>query len=202
MIRVGVTGLMASGKSTVARRFQKKGAELLDGDAFGWEVLRQANVREALAGAFGPRVIGRDGEVDRAALGRIVFRDPDSLERLNRIVQPVLRERVRAELLRERSAPVLALDAALLTSWRLEGDLDGVVEVFAPPRARAERLKAARSFSEEEAWERIRGQTLPAVQGARRYWRVDNVGSVRDLEARADAIWDELIALSPRAGAA
>lgn len=194
MVRIGVTGLMGSGKSTVARRFQARGAELVDGDVLGWEVLRTPEVRDAIAAAFDRSVIGRDGHVDRGQLGRIVFRDPLAMERLNAIVQPALLKRVR-EVLDSRGEGVRVLDAAMVTAWGLEGALDGVVEIIASEEARVRRLKAARGFTDQEARERIRGQRLPPIRGARRHWRVENESDRASLERRADEIWEEIESL-------
>ncbi|HEX5030933.1 MAG TPA: dephospho-CoA kinase [Candidatus Eisenbacteria bacterium] len=195
MVRIGVTGAMASGKSTLARRFRERGADYVDGDALGWEVLRLAEVRAAIREAFGDDVMDRQGEVDRARLGRVVFADPDRMGRLNAIVQPKLLERVRAAL-EAPGAPVRVLDAAMLTTWRIEPELDGVVEVVASEDERARRLRAARSFSDEVARGRIQGQKLPPVRGARRLWKVENAGDRAALVAQADAIWDEIQSLS------
>jgi dephospho-CoA kinase len=195
MVRIGVTGAMASGKSTLARRFRERGADLVDGDALGWEVLRLPEVRVAIREAFGEDVMDRQGEVDRARLGKVVFADPDRMSRLNAIVQPKLLERVRAAL-EAPGALVRVLDAAMLTTWRLEPELDGVIEVVASEDERARRLRAARSFSDLEARGRIQGQKLPPVRGARRLWKVENAGDRAALVARADAIWDEIQSLS------
>jgi len=195
MVRIGVTGAMASGKSTLARRFRERGADLVDGDALGWEILRLPEVRVAIREAFGEDVMDRQGEVDRARLGQIVFADPDRMSRLNAIVQPRLLERVRAAL-EEPGALVRVLDAAMLTTWRLEPELDGVIEVVASEDERARRLRAARSFSDSEARGRVQGQKLPPVRGARRLWKVENAGDRAALVARADAIWDEIQSLS------
>ena len=187
---------MASGKSTVARRFQERGADLVEGDSLGWEVLRRRDVRDAIAASFGPEVTGRDGAVDRAALGRVVFRDPAAMERLNAIIQPELGARVREVMGSGASASgVRVLDAALLTYWRLEAELDGVVEVVAPEEARIRRLKLARGFSDAESRERIQGQRLPPVRGAKRQWRIENNGDRTELVRRADAVWDEIESL-------
>jgi dephospho-CoA kinase len=195
MVRIGVTGAMASGKSTLARRFRERGADLVDGDALGWEVLRLPEVRAAIREAFDEDVMDRQGEVDRARLGKVVFADPDRMSRLNAIVQPKLLERVRAAL-EAPGALVRVLDAAMLTTWRLEPELDGVIEVVASEDERARRLRAARSFSDLEARGRIQGQKLPPVRGARRLWKVENAGDRAALVARADAIWDEIQSLS------
>jgi dephospho-CoA kinase len=199
MVRIGVTGAMASGKSTLARRFRERGAELVDGDALGWEVLRLPEVRAAIREAFGEDVIDREGEVDRGRLGKIVFADPDRMSRLNAIVQPRLLERVRATI-GEPGAAVKVLDAAMLTTWRLEPELDGVVEVVASEDARARRLRAARAFSDEEARGRIQGQKIPPVRGARRHWKVENAGDKAQLLVRADEIWQEIQSLAEAIG--
>jgi dephospho-CoA kinase len=201
MVRIGVTGLMASGKSTVARRFQERGAELVEGDMLGWEVLRREPVRDAIAAAFGSGVLDRERAVDRAALGRVVFGDPASMERLNAIVQPELLRRIR-EILGAEGGGVRVLDAAMLTYWRLEPELDGVVEVVAPDEVRIKRLRLARGYADAEARERIRGQKLPPVRGARRHWRIENHGDRAELNQRADTVWEEITSLeraaSPR----
>ena len=196
MVRIGVTGPMGSGKSTVARRFQEHGAELVDGDALGWEVLRLREVKAAIGETFGARVIDRDGEVDRPRLGRIVFADPDSMAKLNAIVQPVLLRRVR-EVLDASGQGVRVLDAAMLTTWRLEPELDGVVEVVAGEDVRVKRLRAARGYDDAEARGRTRGQKLPPVTRARRHWRIENEGDRARLVARADEVWEEIVSLAP-----
>src|SRR5258705_2823166 len=140
MLRIGVTGLMASGKTDVARRFEERGARLIEGDALGWAVLREHQVRERLGVLFGPSVLEPDGSVDRRALGRIVFGDASELNRLNALVQPRLERRVREALESARGEDVLVLDAALLGAWSLAPDLDGVVEVLAPAETRIARL--------------------------------------------------------------
>ena len=195
MVRIGVTGAMASGKSTLARRFRDRGADLVDGDAIGWYVLRLPEVRAAIRDAFGDDVMDGLGEVDRGRLGKIVFADPDKMGRLNAIVQPKLLDQVRAAL-DEPGSGVRVLDAAMLTTWRLEPELDGVVEVVASEDERARRPRAARSFSDEEARARIQGQKLPPVRGARRLWKVENAGDRLALVVQADAIWDEIQSLS------
>src|SRR2546428_10456279 len=146
MLRIGVTGLMASGKTDAARRFVERGARLVEGDALGWEVLREEDVRERLGALFGPSVLKSDGSVDRGALGRIVFGDASELNRLNALVQPRLERRVREELESVGGEGVLVLDAALLGAWSLVPTLDAVVEVTAPAETRIARLSALKGF--------------------------------------------------------
>jgi len=192
MLRIGVTGPMASGKSDVARRFEERGAALVEGDALGWEVLREPEVRDRVAALFGASALAADGSVDRRALGRIVFGDASELSRLNALVQPRLLRRVREALGRDQGDGVLVLDAALLGVWNLAPELDGVVEVTAPAETRIARLSAFRGFPEAEARERVEGQRLPPVRGARRSWRIENAGTRAQLLKRADEVWGEI----------
>src|SRR5437016_2928599 len=154
MLRIGVTGLMASGKTDVARRFAEHGARLIEGDVLGWEVLREPEVRDRLVAIFGPSVRTADGSVDRRVLGRIVFGDASEMNRLNALVQPRLARRVR-EALEAPGEGVLVLDAALLAAWNLIPELDGVVEVTAPAETRVARLAAFKEFPQAEARERV-----------------------------------------------
>jgi len=192
MLRIGVTGPMASGKSDVARRFEERGASLIEGDALGWEVLREPEVRQRVAALFGPTVLASDGSVDRRALGRIVFGDASEMSRLNALVQPRLLRRVREALEGVRGDGVLVLDAALLGVWNLVPELEGVVEVTAPAETRIARLSAFKGFPQAEARERVEGQRLPPVRGARRLWHVENAGTRAQLLKKADEVWDEI----------
>jgi len=192
MLRIGVTGLMASGKTDVARRFVERGARLIEGDVLGWEVLREPEVRDRLIALFGPTVRGADGAVDRRALGRIVFGDASEMNRLNALVQPRLVRRVREALGETAAEGVLVLDAALLGVWNLIPELDGVVEVTAPAETRIARLAAFKEFPQAEARERVDGQRLPPVRGARRLWKIENAGTRAELLRRADEVWSEI----------
>ena len=199
MLRIGVTGRMASGKSTVARRFETLGATRVDGDALGWETLRDPAVKAAIASAFGARMIDEAGHVDRARLGPVVFGDEESMRRLNEIVQPPLLARVRAALAAASAGTgVFVLDAALLSTWRLEPDLDGVVEVSAPAELRVDRLRRARGGSKADALQRIEGQSLPPLRPGGARWHIENDGDEAELARRADRVWNEILKLRPK----
>lgn len=199
MLRIGVTGRMASGKSTVARRFETLGATRVDGDALGWETLRDPAVKSAIAAAFGARMIDEAGDVDRARLGPVVFRDEDAMRRLNEIVQPPLLARVRAALAAAvAGAGVFVLDAALLSTWGVEPELDGVVEVSAPTELRVDRLRKARGGSRADALQRIEGQRLPPLRPGGARWHIENDADEAELTRRADRVWNEILKLKPK----
>jgi dephospho-CoA kinase len=194
MPRIGVFGAMASGKSTVSKWFREWGATLIEGDALGWRVLEEPEIVTGLRAAFGPRIVDESGRIDRARLGPIVFAEPAAMDRLNALVQPRLRAMVREAL--EAAPPgVVVLDAAMLTTWGLEPELDGVVEVRAGEGRRLERLRASRGFAEAEALARIRGQGLPPVRNAKRHWVLDNDGGLAELRRAAEELWREIAAL-------
>jgi dephospho-CoA kinase len=113
------------------------------------------------------------------------------MERLNGAVQPALLERVR-ERIAVPGDGVLVLDAALLSTWGLEPELDGVVEVAAAEPNRVRRLMRARGWTEAAARERVAGQRLPPLRGARKLWRIQNDADMAALIRRADRIWDEV----------
>ncbi|HEU4333169.1 MAG TPA: dephospho-CoA kinase [Candidatus Eisenbacteria bacterium] len=194
MPRIGVFGAMASGKSTVSKWFREWGAALVEGDALGWSVLAEPEIVAALRAEFGPGIVDAPGGVDRARLGRVVFAEPSAMDRLNALVQPRLRARVR-EALEVAPPGVVVLDAAMLTTWGLEPELDGVVEVRAGESRRLERLRASRGFSEAEALERIRGQRLPPVRNAKRHWILHNDGGLAGLRRAAEELWREIASL-------
>ena len=192
MLRIGVTGPMASGKTDVARRFEERGARLVEGDALGWEVLREREVRERTVELFGTSILAPDGSVDRRALGRIVFPSAREMDRLNAVVQRPLERRVRDALDRMTGEGMGVLDAALLGAWSLVPELDGVVEVTAPTETRIARLSKHKGFSEADARERVLGQRLPPIRGARRLWTIENTGTREELIQEADDVWAEI----------
>jgi dephospho-CoA kinase len=199
MLRIGVTGRMASGKSTVARRFEALGATRVDGDALGWETLRDPAVKTAIAAAFGAPMIDEAGNVDRARLGPIVFRDSEAMRRLNEIVQPPLLARVREALAAAAAGTgVFVLDAALLSTWGVEPELDAVVEVSAPTELRVDRLRKARGGSVADALERIEGQRLPPLSPGPVHWHIENDADEAELTRRADRVWNEVLRLKPK----
>jgi dephospho-CoA kinase len=136
-------------------------------------------------------VLDASGAIDRGRLGRVVFADQEAMRRLNQIVQPVLLKRVRADLA-SSNAEVVVLDAAMLTTWGLEPELDGVLEIRSGEAIRAERLMNARGITRAESLERIRGQRLPAVAHAKRHWVLENDGDREALRRGAAAVWSEI----------
>jgi dephospho-CoA kinase len=193
---VGLTGGMASGKSTVARVLAASGARLIEADRLGHDVLEAPEARSALAAAFGPAVLDASGRVRRAEVARLAFASPQALARLNAISHPRLLAAARGaldEVLAGGLRGVVALEAALLVEWDLGAWCDEVVAVVAPAERRREWAAGAHGLTPEQAEARFALQ-LPDAERVRYADRVvANDGSLADLERRArelaDALW-------------
>lgn len=206
MLDVGLTGGIASGKSAVASRLVELGAVLIDADAMARHVLEPGT--EALAAvveAFGQELVGPDGSLDRQALGRLVFAEPQARETLNGIVHP----RVRAEAARIREAAaaaetgerplVIVQDIPLLVETGQAGAFDLVVTVQAPRSERIRRMVADRGMSEDDAVARMAAQASDEERAAVSDIVLVNDGTVEQLWRAVDGLWDEK--LMPLAGA-
>ncbi len=190
MLRVGLTGGIGSGKSTVARRLVERGAVLVDSDVLAREVVAagSAGLAEVVA-AFGEGVLGPDGELDRPALAAVVFDDPAARGRLNRIVHPLVGRRS-AELIAAAPADaVVVQDVPLLVEGGMAPLFPLVVVVHVDAEERVRRLVGQRGMPEADARARIAAQADDAQRrAAADVWLV-NDGSPADLAAAVDALW-------------
>ena len=197
MIRVGLTGGVASGKSTVAALLVEQGAVLIDADALAREVVAAGTPGfDAVREAFGDDLVGPDGELDRPALGRLVFADPEARRRLESIVHPLVFERM-IEL--EESAPedaVVVHDIPLLAERGPGGtdDFDAVVVVDAPEDLQVRRMTDDRGWTPEDARSRIAAQASRADRLAVATHVVSNAGTREELGARVHEVLAEITA--------
>ncbi|HRL50360.1 MAG TPA: dephospho-CoA kinase [Propioniciclava sp.] len=191
--RIALTGGIASGKSAVADLLARHGAVIIDSDVLAREVVALGTPGlDAIAERFGPGVLAADGSLDRAALGRIVFADPEARTALEGITHPAIRER--SEWLREHAPEgAIVIDVIpLLVEAGLAERYDTVIVVDADEDTQLRRLMARSGLTREEAELRI------AAQASRRRRRtvadevVVNDGDRAELEARVDALWQRL----------
>jgi dephospho-CoA kinase len=192
-VRVGLTGGIASGKSTVATMLVELGAILIDGDALAREVVARGTPGLAqVVAEFGAELLTPDGDLDRPALGRIVFSDEAARRRLEAITHPLIFERY-AEL--EASAPVGALvvhDIPLLAESGRADTFDEVIVVDAPPELQIERMMGDRGWTREEAESRIAAQATREDRLAIATYVIDNTGSLDDVRAQVEAVYADL----------
>lgn len=194
MLTVGLTGNVASGKTTVADRWRERGVPVVDADRLGHEVLRDdPGARRVLVEAFGEEILGRDGAIDRAALGERAFATPEATRRLNAIVHPPLLARLDEELTRFESEgrAIAVVDAALIFEFGLDKGLDVNVLVTAPPEVRAERLR--KRGLDDERIERVMASQMPDADKASGCdYVIVNDGSIDRLRERADEVLDAI----------
>ncbi len=205
MIAVGLTGGIATGKSTVARILRERGVPVIDADAVAREVVRPGTPGLArVVDRFGPGVLGPDGALDRQRLGALVRSDPAARRDLEAITHPLIRARLEAWLAgqREAGAPAAVVEAALLVetgSWR---DYDALLVVVARPETQVARLVRDRGMSEATARAWLAAQ-VPAADKARHATAViHNDGPPEALPAEVDRAWRAVLAAARPAGGA
>ncbi|WP_026163072.1 dephospho-CoA kinase [Kribbella catacumbae] len=194
MLRVGLTGGIGSGKSAVSARLRERGAVVIDSDLLAREVVaRGTDGLAEVVEAFG-QVLTPDGELDRPAVGRIVFGDEPARRKLEAIIHPRVRARA-AEI--ESGAPadsVVVHDIPLLVETGQGDKFDLVLVVDVPQEVQVERLTRDRGMTDEEAKARIASQATREQRLAVADLVVDNSGSLADLDRRIDELWPGLAA--------
>lgn len=192
--RVGLTGGVASGKSTVSAILEELGAVVIDADQLAREVVAPGT--EGLARVveeFGPEVLDAAGELDRPALGAIVFADEGARRRLEAIVHPLVRARGR-EL--EAAAPEGALvvhDIPLLAETGQAERFDAVIVVDAPVETQVDRMLSERGWTREDAESRVAAQATREQRRAVATYIIDNTGTLEDLRDRVTEVFEELV---------
>lgn len=201
MLLIGLTGNIASGKSTVSHLLAAKGATIIDADVLARQAVEEGTpAYRDIVERWGSDVMSADGFLDRGALRRRVFQDLDELEELNRIVHPEvarLRDRLVAEA-RERGDRMVVCDIPLLFEKHLVDEFDCIVLVDAPRPMRLERLMRTRGLTETEGMDMIAAQMPADLKRARADFVIDNAGSLAELEARVDEVWEALSAEARR----
>src|SRR5438445_7896128 len=194
MLNVGLTGNIASGKSTVVDLLRRWGATIIDADALAREAQAPGSeVLAAIARRFGADVLASDGSLDRAALRAKVMGDDAALAALNAIVHPAVRQR-RAELLheaRERGDVLVVNDIPLLFEALDPAQFDIVVLVDAATTVRRTRLRAMRGLSNDEADRMLTAQMPAERKRARSHFVIDNDGPLPDGQRAARAVFEE-----------
>ena len=194
MLRVGLTGGIGAGKSTVATRLGEHGATVLDADRVARDVVEPGTPGlEAVVRAFGPEVLLPDGRLDRAGVGRLVFGDEERRNRLNGILHPLIAARTGEVMAALPAGTVFVHDVPLLVENGMAGGYHLVIVVWAPEQERLRRLVADRGMAEAEALARIRAQATDEQRRAVADVWIDNSGPRAATLAQVDACWRDRI---------
>ncbi len=189
---IGLTGSIASGKSTVTRMLRDLGAPVIDADAIVHALQQPGTpVTQAIAREFGPEVIGPDGSLDRAALGRIVFADPARRKALEGIVHPAVRQQIWHEVDRYRAEglPAVILDIPLLFESGWDQQVDQIWVVYVEPATQRARLIERDGLMPEDADRRIAAQMALQSKRERADRVIDNGGTLEETRRQVVQAW-------------
>ena len=192
-VRVGLTGGIASGKSTVSAMLRELGAVVIDADQLARDVVARGTPGlTAVVEEFGPELLTADGDLDRAAMGALVFTDEAARRRLEAIVHPLVFEQIVALEADAPAGAVVVHDIPLLAESGRADTFDAVVVVETPEEVQVERMIRDRGWTEEDARSRIAAQASPEDRRAVATYLVENTGSREELRRRVEKIYGEL----------
>jgi len=195
LLVIGLTGGIASGKSTVARLLAERGAVVVDADKLGHRAYQRDRPAFAqVVAAFGPDVVGADGEIDRRALGAKVFGDANAMRRLTDIVWPAILALAKDEIAaaRRAGAAVAVLEAAVLLEAGWQSEVDEVWAVAVPPQIAVRRASARDGVDAEAVRARIAAQLSNEERAAKADVVIENSGSPKALAERLRRQWRRL----------
>jgi dephospho-CoA kinase len=192
MLLVGLTGNIGSGKSTVAQMLSERGATIIDADVLARRAVEAGTAAyDRIVARWSPEILAPDGQIDRAALRRIVFADHEQLEELNQIVHPEV-ERMRLRLVEEaraRGDRVVVCDIPLLFERHMTDRFDLIILVDGHRAVRLDRLVKERGLREAEAMDMIAAQMPAELKRARADFVIDNDGTLTQLARKVHDVW-------------
>jgi dephospho-CoA kinase len=190
---IGLTGNIATGKSTVAGTLAELGAETIDADKVAHEVMAPgAAAYDDVVGAFGEGILREDGSIDRKALGAIVFEDPEALARLESLVHPAVIEEVAARVAAS-DAPAVVVEAIKLLESGMAEEYDAIWVTTCPRQEQVRRLVEERGLSREEAMRRIEAQPPQSQKIARADVVINTAGTFGESREQVRAVWAETV---------
>jgi dephospho-CoA kinase len=197
MYLIGLTGGIAAGKSTVAKRWVEHGAIEIDADQVAREVVEPGTVGlNSIVEHFGADVLTASGELDRKELARQIFSDSGKRELLNSMLHPLIRQRTKLQLAELPTDSIVVYNVPLLVEASVDHPFDLVVTVEAPEEEQIRRLVQTRGLTESEARNRIAAQAKPIERAARADRILNSNQDINLLLRDADALWRDILKLS------
>lgn len=188
---LGLTGGIATGKSTADAFFKSKKISIIDADQISHQIM---NVGEAgylaVQKEFGPAYFNKDQTLNRQKLGQLVFAQPMELKKLNNLLHPLIKKKIKQqiEVMKAKQVPLLILDVPLLFETGMENLCDQVLVISLPEKIELERLMKRNNLTLEEAASRIHSQMPLKEKEAQADYVVDNTGTIRELEDKLEKI--------------
>ena len=196
---VGLTGGIASGKSTVSTMFRERGAPIVDADVVAREIVAPGSpALDEIVARFGEQVLDAQGQLDRKVLGKIVFSDGIALAALGQITHPRIAAESRRRLaeISQRGQQVALYEAALIVENQLHLGMDGLIVVSIPLEQQIQRLMHRDGIDRDAAENRVGAQLPLADKVAVADHVIDNSGTLEETEARVAAIWAAIRGIS------
>lgn len=189
---IGLTGNIATGKSTAAKMLGELGATVIDADRVAHQVMgRGSEVYDRVVAAFGPAIVGDDGEIDRAVLGGIVFDDPEALDRLEAIVHPAVGVQIQRRIV-EAETPVIVIEAIKLLEAGMHHFCQAVWVTTCPSEQQIDRLMSERSLSFKEAARRVDIQPPQAEKLCQADVVIDTSGDLAETRRQIQTAWQAI----------
>lgn len=192
---LGLTGGIATGKSTADEFFKKRNIPIIDLDQIAHELMAKGNASyKAIVAYFGKEILADDGEIDRKKLGAIVFNDKNQLKRLNELTHPLILNNMEEKITQyqNQAVPLVVLDIPLLFEDNLTHYCDATLLITAPFQLELDRLMARNNLSEEDAQKRIASQMSLSDKEKLADYVIENAGTVNDLENNLSSLLEEI----------
>ena len=196
MLKIGLTGGIGTGKSSVTEAFQSLGAAVINADLLGHDAYLPGTIGfEEVVTEFGQEIVGSDGQIDRKKLGPIVFSDSSKMDRLNEIMHPLIRDLIEERLvtLESNQNKVAVVEAAILIEAGWKSLFDEIWVVISDPEEVINRLGVRNGLSREDALKRIDSQMSNDERIEHGDVVVENTGSMEDLQTRVNSLWAKRI---------
>ena len=196
MLKIGLTGGIGTGKSSVTEAFQSLGAAVINADLLGHDAYLPGTIGfEEVVTEFGQEIVGSDGQIDRKKLGPIVFSDSSKMDRLNEIMHPLIRDLIDERLVSLESSQnkVAVVEAAILIEAGWKSLFDEIWVVISDREEVISRLGVRNGLSREDAVKRIDSQMSNNERIEHGDVVVENTGSMEDLQTRVNSLWSKRI---------
>lgn len=196
MLKIGLTGGIGTGKSSVTEAFQSLGAAVINADLLGHDAYLPGTIGfEEVVTEFGQEIVGSDGQIDRKKLGPIVFSDSSKMDRLNEIMHPLIRDLIDERLVSLESSQnkVAVVEAAILIEAGWKSLFDEIWVVISDREEVINRLGVRNGLSREDALKRIDSQMSNNERIEHGDVVVENTGSMEDLQTRVNSLWSKRI---------